>query len=143
MNQELLEVFMSQNNAINYLIEKSIISINKKCVKCRTEMHYDANLKLFRCNKKNCRKNVSLLKNTIFYNSKININVVLQICYLYLIKTPKKGIMNWTGCSSNTIVYWETWTRQILAKSLTMKENKIGGKDIILEIDETKLGKRK
>ena len=99
--------------------------------------------KQYICNKKDCRKKLSVFKNTFFENCNIMIKYCFQILYLYLRKTPITEIVDGTKQSTKTVVSWCRKLRNFLAEKITLKENKIGGYGIVVEIDETKLGKRK
>lgn len=94
-----------------------------------------------RCRK--CEKTKSVFEGTFFENCKFGINECLVFCYLYLMKTPVSGILEATSLSSATIVEWAGFLRQLVSESIQPSSMKIGGEGIIVEIDETKMGKRK
>ena len=48
-----------------------------------------------------------------------------------------------TGCSSATITHFAGLFRQLVANEVEEDEGQIGGKNVIVEIDESKFGKRK
>ncbi|KCZ81554.1 hypothetical protein H312_01007 [Anncaliia algerae PRA339] len=100
-------------------------------------------LKTFICNKRKCLKRISIFKNSFFQTCKIKINKLLMLCYLYLLKTPVDGIKKATGLSSATITDWTHYLRQLLGEAVDEEQTVIGGPGIIVEIDETKMGKRK
>ena len=56
---------------------------------------------------------------------------------------PVSGINTATNHSSTTITKWLGHLRRLLGESLTECEIYIEGKGIVVEIDETKMGKRK
>lgn len=143
MNRTLLKVFEDEKLAIEYLISNYVLETEKKCWYCKSKMNINFTRKTFRCIKTRCRKEISLFKNTILDNSKLDVNIILQIWYFYLIQLPMDGIINFTGCSSNTVTSYCTLLRNIISQSLDVEECKIGGEGIIVEVDETKLGKRK
>ena len=51
--------------------------------------------------------------------------------------------MHEIGISSKTVVDWDSFCREVCEEVVMHKSQKIGGKDIEVEIDETKIGKRK
>ena len=52
--------------------------------------------------------------------------------------------MQWiTGCSSATITHFTGLFRQLVANGVEEDEGQIGGKNGIVEVDESKFGKRK
>ncbi len=143
MNEELLPIFKDESLAIKYLIDKEIILETIKCYKCKSILGIDYKEQSYRCNRKSCNKKVSIYKNTIFENKNVSINVILQIAYFYLSKLPITSLIEFTGCSSRTITEWTLIVREICSESIKKEDQKIGGEKIIVEIDETKLGKRK
>ncbi len=143
MNRVLLPIFEKEEIAIKYLVEKEIIDETTKCWRCKSTMKINYKERLYRCNKASCRKKISIFKDTIFEGKKLPLNILLQIAYGYLSKNPIQSIMDFTGCSANTITEWTSIIRDACTQSLTYTTQKIGGEEIIVEIDETKLGKRK
>ncbi len=143
MNRILNKIFDSEEEAIKYLIDYEIIQEDSKCSQCRSIMKINYKRNSYLCTKTRCRNQKSIFKDTIFYKSNLKLNIILHIAYLYLLKMPIKGIMTSTGCSPNTITKWCLNVRQLCTDSLELEEKKIGGEGIIVEIDETKLGKRK
>ena len=67
----------------------------------------------------------------------------MLLSYLYLLKTPVSGLIEATSLSTKTICEWTGFIRQLHSESIESNSMKIGGKGIIVEIDEMKLGKRK
>jgi hypothetical protein len=73
----------------------------------------------------------------------LKINVVLYIVYVYIHNIPIIDIVETSGLSSATVVDWTSYTRQLLGDYVTMESVVIGWPGIVVEIDETKMGKRK
>ena len=140
--EKLFKITETEIVSIEYLIEKLSIR-NKKCYKCKSMFIIDVNNKTFRCYNRNCQYKVSLFKNTYFYNIHIKINKYLQIIYLYIHKVSVSNIIKMTGISSETACKITNEIRQLLSDSVKLSDVIIGSKNIIVEVDETKLGKRK
>ena len=143
MNHELLKAFENEENALDYLIGAKVVNELSNCPHCRCVIRLDRVKRLYRCQKKTCNRKWFPFACREFRFLKIPLNKLLQISYLYLIKTPVSGIINFTGCSSRTITSWCNRLRNILGRSLYISQRKIGGPGIVVEVDETKLGKRK
>ncbi|KII66561.1 hypothetical protein RF11_16023 [Thelohanellus kitauei] len=75
--------------------------------------------------------------------SRVPVNKILQLSCLFLMGMPVNGLVEATGLSSKTVSGWVKFIRQLLVDSVDFDDTMIGGKDIVVEIDETKLGKRK
>ncbi|KII71684.1 hypothetical protein RF11_11486 [Thelohanellus kitauei] len=98
--------------------------------------------RLFRCSNRRCLKQESISK-TFVRTSTIGVNKVLQISYLFLIGTPAVEIIEVTALSSPTVTEWTLFIRQLFAYNIDFSDAVIWGNVIVVEVDETKLGKRK
>jgi hypothetical protein len=56
---------------------------------------------------------------------------------------PINSIIKTSGVFSESVCAWTSYLRQLLGDAVEMETVKVGGENIIVEIDETKLGKRK
>jgi len=79
----------------------------------------------------------------VFGNTWLPPQVVLHIGYLWLTKCSHTSMPLITGCSSATITHFAGLFRQLVANEVEEDEGQIGGENVIVEIDESKLGKRK
>ena len=96
---------------------------------------------LYRC--LDCKKCFSMLRNTFFSNAKLPLNEILLFAYQWLIRTPNLGLLTiFQGMSCTTATNWTNHFAQLVALDLTAIETKIGGPDVVVEIDESKFGKR-
>lgn len=66
-----------------------------------------------------------------------------MIAYLWLSGSSYTTIMNQTTHSSTTVSVYLNFFRQLVSETLQDDDELIGGPGIIVEIDESKLGKRK
>lgn len=140
--KNLQSIFCSEEDAIKYLFNKNIIKIPSLCEFCFKDIKYYEKLKIFQCKNYKCRKKFSIFKNTIFYDLKLPINIILHLAYEFIKKTPRKAIAASLLISKPTITQYYKLFRKIMKKD--NKNNiKIGGKNDIVEIDESKSAKRK
>jgi transposase-like protein len=80
---------------------------------------------------------------SFFAGTKLKANEVLLLSRLWLAKVPVCSAIELTGHSEKTIVaFWEHF-RQLVSSSIDEEDTIIGGEGIVVEVDETKLGKRK
>lgn len=63
--------------------------------------------------------------------------------YLWCNKTPASAITIMTGHSNNTVALFQNHFRQLVSGRVQTEDMMVGGDGIIVEIDESKLGKRK
>ena len=97
----------------------------------------------FRCSAGACRKELSLRKFTIFFGSALESRSILRLGYFWLIKAPPSISCIATGLSDKTVGIYYKHFRTLVSGSLEEKFQFIGGRGIIVEIDESKMGKRK
>jgi hypothetical protein len=114
------------------------------CIHCGQEMKSKwGQPHIYRCNP--CRISRSIFKDTIFNNCKIGRGKVLLMGYLWLMGSTQTEIEKLMQLDDKTVRYWVVLFRQCIEYDLNADQNDrmIGGDDIVVEIDETKFGKRK
>lgn len=84
-----------------------------------------------------------MYSNTFFAGSKLKANEVLFLARLWLAKVTVSAVIELTGHSEKTVVAFLWHFRQLVASAIDLEDTVIGGEGIIVEVDETKLGKRK
>ena len=67
----------------------------------------------------------------------------MQIAYFWLSRVPMTSCIEMTGTSSHTCCDFAAHFRQLVADSLETEDCIIGGPGIVVEIDESKIAKRK
>ena len=139
---DLKNIFLNENLAIEYLIEKNIIFSNWKC-SCGYICVPNVQCKKYRCYAKKCRKSISIFKNTFFYKSKLKVNDIMHLAYFWLCESSSLCAEKYFGFSDKTIAYYFKHFRELVSDSLDNQDFKIGGQDIIVQIDESKFGRRK
>jgi IS1 family transposase len=92
---------------------------------------------------RSCRVEKSISSHTFFDGTKLGLNQVLLLAKLWLDKISVDSAMSFTGHSPNTVVAFWRHFRQLVSSTLEVKDTTIGGDGIVVQIDESKLGKRK
>jgi transposase-like protein len=93
---------------------------------------------------KKCNYAVSVKTGTIFAGSHLSIAKICMMMCLWLDGVKIVTIQKHLRISSNkTIVYWGSFLREVLYDSIFDNKTPIGGPGTIVEIDESKFGKRK
>lgn len=59
--RELQGIFLSEDNAIAYLVDHDILDLNVTCAYCNGPMVYKEKNYLLKCTKHNCRREKSIL----------------------------------------------------------------------------------
>lgn len=117
---------------------------SKTCIKCG----FDVKLSSRRrdeviCTAKFCKHRANIWKDTIFYLSKLNKTKILRILELWMQKASYNVISYVTRTDRKTI--WRLMCKVSALLNAKYYNNcpKIGGDNMIIEIDESKFGKRK
>ena len=91
-----------------------------------------------------CKKSRSLLSGTMFSGSHLSMNQVLTILYSFSRSESVTQASELSGCGLETTTHWYKKVRLLLQEHVLCSENSvIGGYGCIVQIDETKFGKRK
>ncbi|KAJ8651319.1 hypothetical protein O0I10_013188 [Lichtheimia ornata] len=107
---------------------------------------------VWKCTHRPCedcnRQQKSLREGSFFSGLKIGMHQVLGIIWLYLYKVEMKGIRDLTGASAPTVRTVIHLLYRLMNADIKDEYMTIGGKDsdgnsIIVEVDESKFGKRK
>ena len=99
--------------------------------------------KIFRCKHPLCRAARSGFTGTFFARHKAPVNRIVEAAYFWLAKSTNKQIETYTGMSNVTVSSLVNYFREHVADTLDEIDFVIGGQGVTVEIDETKLGKRK
>jgi hypothetical protein len=141
--KDLLKVFTNYADAVDYLFRVQTLDRQRWCDCGRCLMDFNPNQMGFRCGLKGCRKQQSVFKGTIFYNKTLGPHEILHIAHLWLAGATIKTISSHLGHDDETISAYLSDFRVLVKQSLTECDQRIGGPGVIVEIDETKLGRRK
>lgn len=140
---ELLRIFLSEDECIAFLMRKGILPSRRTCHGCSAEMKFYSEKKQFQCPRKGCRKSISVRDGTFFSKQKLSFSEIMFLGYLWLCQASIKTISILTGHSSTTICSFQKYFRQLVADSLDLEDVIVGGPGVVVELDESKLGKRK
>lgn len=143
--KSLKKIFDDEKEALLYLIENNYVNHYEKCLKCNHDIKLNINKKLYVCRFYKCRKAISPLKGTIFNKLTLSLNIQLHILYYFLGKVPCSFTASTLGISKNTVSsYNKLFRKHLKNKQLLSNRNiKIGGRNKIVEVDESKIAKRK
>jgi transposase-like protein len=140
----LKEIFHDENKALLYLIDKNYVNKYENCDNCGKPTKLNLSKKLYVCKFYKCRKSKSPLNGTLFNKLRLPINIQLHILYLFLGKVPSTFISSSLNIDKNTVTsYNKLFRKYIRNKQLVSPKIKIGGRNTIVEMDETKIAKRK
>lgn len=144
---KLYYLFTSEENAFNFAYQNSLIYHSFNCTRCGGMAYiYQNRYQKFGycliCTK--CKKYYSILYLSIFYNSKIPMNLILHLIYCWAHKFQLYQAANEVDISENTVSYfYQQFRNACFEYVLDMKDEPIGGMNKVVEIDETLMCKRK
>lgn len=134
-------IIENEEKTIQFLKDNHVFYEINHCEHCGSSLSlYGKN---YRCNKHGCRKWKSILQHSFFAKSRLKCNDILFIGYLWLSGCNRAVMTKMTSHSSTTITEFINYYRQLISISLNDEDQIIGGPGIIVEIDESKFGKRK
>ena len=137
-------LFPDESTCVNYLIQNSVFYREFDCPRCSNPMSRHEHRGVFRCLRRSCRKyEVSMRIGTFFHKHSIGCLQILRLARLWLTGIRHKSAVLLTGHSPKTVTSFYFYFSQLVASSLTEYDMVIGGENVIVEVDETKLGKRK
>ena len=139
---ELLGLIASQEQTFDFLFQEGILTATRTCA-CGSTMLFDSGRMGYRCTSRKCRREFSVFKGTIFFKSRLPINAVLHLAHLWLCGSSVSFAERYTGHCRETVSVYYSHFRSIVASALEPEDLAIGGPGVIVEIDETKVGKRK
>ena len=143
---DLLPVWQDKDRCIQWCQEVGILPIAVNCDcghECALTGHKCDDEVIWRCPRRGCQKRISLRANTLFQGSKLPIAVILQLLYWWSKEFQATAAAVEADVSRQTVTLWFSIFREICATRLLSEANEIGGVGHVVEIDESKFGKRK
>lgn len=97
----------------------------------------------WKCSNKKCSKKVSVRSGSWFEGHNLTLEKILCITYFWIYKVDQEFVKHELSISNQTIVDWYNYCREVCTTVLQIDSEKIGGEGVVVEIDESKFGKRK
>ena len=130
--------------ALQYLKDHHVIELDPLCDACG-EGHMSLKTPTqFRCKRFSCRHTRSVFQGTMFAGGSrtMDCHDVLQMAYYWLAGGTFSTIQAQTGKSAPTVTRWVRIFKRVLQLDFDTEDHMIGGPGIVVEIDESKFGKR-
>lgn len=140
---DLQQILYDDAAAKSYLLSRRVFYESLECPTCGSLMSRVVNRWAFRCMARTCDIQRSLSSHTFFSGTALRPNQILLLARLWLSKISVSSAISLTGHSPNTVVKFWGHFRKLVASTLEESDVLIGGPDVIVEVDESKLGKRK
>ena len=135
---------MEREEEMSSIFEYILNRVPKVCETCGNVAQIRVKGSVYhRCTFKLCRKEQSVFHNTLLSNSKLKPIKVLEIIKCWLSKLSLSLIAEFVGTSRKTVSKILLRLKKLTGKKYIESLPVIGGPGIIVEIDESKFGKRK
>jgi len=136
-------LFSDEKVAALTLLQCGGLDTPTSCPACGGRLRLEIEFMRWRCNYSACRKIQSIRKGSFFSQSKLPLGKILLIGYLWLNRVPTISAICMAEISEHTASGFYGFYRQLVADSLDEIDCRIGGPNIVIEIGESKFGKRK
>ena len=140
-----MEVVNDEDTTMYWLQRRNLLASTVDCSKCNTTCRLvpRKDSHAWRCPRKGCQAVVSIGDDSFFSGSHLKLNEILSITYWWSRKTTVNTVIHETGHSSKSIVDWYNFHRDVCAQYFIDHPVQIGGPGKVVEIDESKFGRRK
>ena len=127
------------------MVRQSLLRVPRNCPKCFALCNFVTKDGSFcwRCTKRGCQLVVSLREGSFFSGSHLKISQILEIIYWWSRNSTVDQVFQETGITKVTIVDWFNFIRDVCTQFFLDHPIQIGGVGSIVEIDESKFGRRK
>lgn len=124
----------------SFIKEKSTLT---KCHACNSPVRMIKNSHFVVCKRQSCRKKFSLLNNVEIKNSKLPFGKLFELIYCIIEDFNTKNISNFLDICRPTVLKYRNVLKNVLKEKFKKEEMQIGGRGIIVEVDESLIGRRK
>lgn len=150
--EDLLKLLHDKKTLIDWLMDEELIAKTQVCQCCGSEM------KLIGCNDRSdgykweCRRQINNKRHKVeksiragswFEKCNMTLEEILKFTYWWCQDLDQAQIKHELGISSNTAVDWDMFCRETCEVTLENQSEKLGGEGKVVQIDESKFGKRK
>lgn len=140
---DLQRIFFDESYCLQFLASFLVFYPTIQCAGCGQEMTMNLSRQTYRCTRRQCNKERSIRTYTFFFGSALPCSKILLLAFFWVQGAPWTSALGITGHSAPTVSLFYSHFRTLVTRALDEEDDIIGGQDIEVEIDETKLGKRK
>ena len=149
---DLVARMQDKEMLVHWLMNEGLMVKERSCPMCAGEMS------LTRCedrsdglkwecrrqvNGKKHRAEVSIRKGSWFDSSKMTLEEILKLTYWWCQDLDQTQVKHELGLAESTGVDWDSFCREVCEITLLENGEKLGGNGKVVQIDESKFGKRK
>uniref|UniRef100_A0A0L8GK31 ISXO2-like transposase domain-containing protein n=1 Tax=Octopus bimaculoides TaxID=37653 RepID=A0A0L8GK31_OCTBM len=136
---------LAPQRIMDFLKTNGIVANSKTCV-CTHEMCLKKSARsidgfTWRCS--NCKKAISLRKNTFMENSKLPLCKMFNTVFHFVFEVPVSTAAFFTGLDNKTAIQWYEFCREVCSAKILQDKAPLGGPGHEVEVDESLFFKRK
>lgn len=149
---DIYEITRDSSELILWLQDRGIIgNFSRDCVRCfegritlKKDSSYGRDGFVWRCTKKECGYKISVRAGSWFENSHLTLQQVIKLTYYWVHKYRQDTVVRELKINcAETVVDWYNLCREVCSEVIGSENVKVGGPGKVVEIDESKFGKRK
>ena len=145
LHQLLGTVLVNEATIIAWLQQRKLLITATTCSKCSSQCRFVPKKGTFfwRCPKKGCQAVKSVRDGSYFSMSRLPLRTILKLMYRWSVKDQVSKSVKECGVSQRVVVDWYNFCRDVCSQYFLDHPVLIGGPGKIVEIDESKFGRRK
>ena len=130
-------------------LNKLLFNFHGRCLRCVdgvVNLRRDRSApdgQIWRCSNKKCTFKCVIRKHSFFSGSHLSIQLIVKIIYFWSHRYPNHIVLHETRLNERTVVDFFNFCREVCSVVLEEQSEPIGGPGKVVEIDESKFGKRK
>ena len=145
-------VLCNRETFVRWLMDEEVIASRLACPICGENMGLVECMDRSDCYKWECRKRakhkrhkstVSIGKGSWFEQSNLTLDEIIKFTYWWSEGLTQEQIKKQLHINPNTAVDWDMFCRETCEVTIQRNSEKLGGKGKVVQIDESKVGKRK
>lgn len=149
---EISEICSDQRRLIEWLSEEGLLGdFSGGCELCCEgvkrfvkDSSYSKDGVVWRCTNRKCNRKTSIREGSWFKGTHLSLSRVVKLTYYWVYQLPSEHIARELRIGSeHTLVDWKNFAREVCLDILEKDSECIGGVGKVVEIDESKFGKRK
>jgi len=149
--ERLCELCACQQRLFSFLrFHKVLFNFHGRCERCLNgfiNIRQDklaSEGQIWRCsNTRHCNCKIAIRKHSFFSGSNLRIHVIVKVIYFWTHRYPQHIVVHETGLNPKTLTDFYNFCREVCYTILQQHSEPIGGPGTVVEIDESKFGKRK
>jgi hypothetical protein len=138
---EVTDGFWTAGGTFDYLLAKNTLSVPICHCMIPMSRRLTGSGYIYRCRR--CNVSRSIMKDTLFGSCRLPINQTLLVMWAFAMGLGYQTTFQLSGLSGSTVSRWLLQLRQLVTQMVAQTDCRIGGEGVVVQIDESKFGKRK